>query len=195
MPSGLVSGHTPGVHHARVVLGLELLDHRARRRRTADHHGVNGAQGLAFLAHVVEQHAPDGRHAGGHRDLFGVEQLPDAGTVEARGRASPPWRRPAPPRTGCPKRWRGTSARRGEPIGTRRCRACRPGTPYRRAIRSSDGCRARPWDCRWCPRCSTATTRSPRRSAATRSRRPRRRRALRNSERSAARSPACARRR
>ena len=78
-------GHAPGVAHANAHVD-ERLDHRARHRRAAADHHLEVRQLQIAGGHVVEQHQPHRRHAGGVRDLLGVEQFVDRGAVELGAR-------------------------------------------------------------------------------------------------------------
>ena len=61
-----------------VVFFLEDFDHRARRRRTADHNAVEHRQFRAGFFEILEQHQPDRRHGRRHRHLLLVEKFVDA---------------------------------------------------------------------------------------------------------------------
>ena len=74
-------GHAPGVPHAHAHVD-ERLDHRARHRRAAAHHAFQVRQLQIVGGHVVEQHQPHRRHAGGMRHLLGVQKLKDRRAVE-----------------------------------------------------------------------------------------------------------------
>ena len=57
-------GHAPGVAHLHAHVE-ERLDHRARHRRAAADHHAQMRQLQIVGGHVVEQHQPHRRHAGG----------------------------------------------------------------------------------------------------------------------------------
>ena len=78
-------GHAPGVAHANAHVD-ERLDHRARHRRAAAHHALQVGQLQIAGGHMVEQHQPHRRHAGGVRDLLGVEEFVDRSAVELGAR-------------------------------------------------------------------------------------------------------------
>ena len=62
------------------------LDHRARHRRAAAHHHSQIRQLQIAGGHVIEQHQPHRRHAGGVRHLFGFQQFENRCAVEFRAR-------------------------------------------------------------------------------------------------------------
>ena len=77
-------GHAPGVDHAEPVPLLEPLDHRLRRGRAADDHGLDrgGVPGARVAIQLVEDAQPDGGNPGGERHLLVLEQLEQALGVE-----------------------------------------------------------------------------------------------------------------
>ncbi len=67
---------------------------RLGHRRAADHHPLQGRQRRAGLAHMGQQHLPDGRHGGGEGDALGLQQFVGSRRRPSSGPASPAWRPP-----------------------------------------------------------------------------------------------------
>ena len=159
-------GHAPGVQHLHVVALLEGAHHRRRARRAADDRAAHRAELEVVGFHVGQQALPHRGHAGRHGDAFALEQLVQALAVEVRPRKHELGADHA----------RGIRQAPGVDVEHRHHRqdrvACRAvqrsrAVPLRRcAAASSGGCTARPWGCRWCPTCSTASWRCSRRSSA-----------------------------
>ena len=166
--------HAPGVQHRGAEIRVRLLDHHARHRGAARQHALQLQPaligGVEVLLHPGEQVQPHGRHRAAEGDAFVADQFEQAGAVELHAG----------------QHHLGAGARRGERnapavhMEQRRAQQQRlarrdrhrVGRHQRRncAARPSGGSAARPWDCRWCPRCSTAPMRYSRRTPATRSR-------------------------
>ena len=188
-------GHAPGVVDLDAVDLLERLGHGARAGRAADHHALEVRQLAAGRFEMLQQREPDGGHRRGAGDLELGEQLVDRRSVELlpgeyhrgaghrRGEAE----RPAVGVKQRHHRQRDVGRRHPHHVGPQR----RHRVQHVGAVRIE----RRPWDCRWCRRCSTCRPRSFRRAASRRNRRRPRRSIPRRARRCAASSSAYARRR
>ena len=157
--------------HAQQI--AELLDRRARRRRTAGSDRLSfSAKGPTALGLFASSQARKFNQIVGMPERLGAPLVDRAAckgfrdrASDREARASP---RTSPPKTADSRRWRERAAPRQGSNRAPTAQAHRPRRRRRRAARSNGGCTSRPSDCRSCRRCSRASRPCSRRGAAIR---------------------------